>query len=448
MTVRPLRLLLVGDDRAALRDWSQWLDALGCQTTQACGSKHVEAVAGGEPFDVVIVDDRVSSGALDLCRRLASEPASRRAALLLVTDAGRRDAVEQAIAAGVDDFLTRPCRGGQWPARVRAAARLAELRHRLLLHFGRDPETGLLNEAACNDALADRLSGTAPRGCSFGLAAIDHLSAVEQCAGRHGVKAAIRRWAERFSASAGQGALVFRVSENRFAWIADPTADAEAYFHAVREAAEGDTFSFGWLRSAGVAEPSRLWAAAEAALAQVRQGGGDGVVQGKLGTSPAASLSLLHLLQSARAVDLMSPCAVVLGTDTPLAEARRLFTESSLAAVVIVDPRGEVAGILERDTLPLWPEGNALTAADCMERVVALAEDTPFPEVMESFTQHGLAVAVVLKNQHPIGLIQSESLMGFTEPLAHESFVGPTPTTRPGRYLCVPELAVMEELGA
>lgn len=99
----------------------------------------------------VVITDWMMPGldGLELTRRIRAEEGSRYTYIIMITSRERVEDVNQAMEAGVDDFLSKPFTPLELSARLRPAARLLNAQTREVVIFSmaklaesRDPETG------------------------------------------------------------------------------------------------------------------------------------------------------------------------------------------------------------------------------------------------------------------------------------------------------------------
>lgn len=139
-------VLLVDDDPAILRIVSKVLETSGYHVRQARdGYEAMEALRESPP-DFIITDWLMPKiDGLELCRMLRREPLQHYVYLIVLTGKNRTQDMVQAIAAGANDFTTKPVVSGELLARLMAGARVLELERRLTELARSDPLTGLLN---------------------------------------------------------------------------------------------------------------------------------------------------------------------------------------------------------------------------------------------------------------------------------------------------------------
>src|ERR1700752_382227 len=129
---------------------------------------------------------------LELCRRIRSDFPGVYSHLILLTSNTEKEKVVEGLAAGADDYLTKPFHSGELLARVAVGRRVAELHRQihaknlLLEQLARtDSLTGLPNRRAIEEWTKRELSGAARHGFSFWLAIadLDHFKTINDSYG-------------------------------------------------------------------------------------------------------------------------------------------------------------------------------------------------------------------------------------------------------------------------
>lgn len=160
---RPLRALVVDDDPG----YRVLLQAvLGRRNLEAEFAEHAEAGLGlfrENPQDILILDKNLPGiSGLEMARRVRSMGAGRSPHILIITGDGGEEAVEEALASGVDDYLEKPIEPSTLGSRLAVAER--RVRDTLLRRAMEadpdqntlvDPLTGLATRAL----LQDRIKG-------------------------------------------------------------------------------------------------------------------------------------------------------------------------------------------------------------------------------------------------------------------------------------------------
>lgn len=126
-------IVLVVDDVAANRELLEgYLDDLGYDVRQARdGVEALEAVAADEP-DLVLLDiDMPRLDGISVCERLKAHPTRRLIPIVILTASNDRGTRLRGIAAGADDFLSKPFDAKELLVRARVLLRQRALNRRL-----------------------------------------------------------------------------------------------------------------------------------------------------------------------------------------------------------------------------------------------------------------------------------------------------------------------------
>jgi adenylate cyclase len=102
--------ILIVDDMASLRVlMSGLLRQAGAQTFEADGAEEALRIMAAEPLDAFIVDIQMPGmNGIELCRSIRSMERHRDTPVLFITSLDETRALEQALAAGGDDFINKP----------------------------------------------------------------------------------------------------------------------------------------------------------------------------------------------------------------------------------------------------------------------------------------------------------------------------------------------------
>ncbi len=121
------RLLLIDDDARLSAMVGDYLRNAGFDiTTAASLAAGRECLAGGEPFDALVLDLMLPDGdGLDLCRELRAQPRTRSLPLLMLTARGEPMDRIVGLELGADDYLGKPFEPRELLARVKALLRRA-----------------------------------------------------------------------------------------------------------------------------------------------------------------------------------------------------------------------------------------------------------------------------------------------------------------------------------
>src|ERR687896_2591111 len=126
-------IVLVVDDVPANRELLEGhLDDLGYDVRQARdGLEALDAIAAEEP-DLILLDiDMPRLDGISVCERLKAHPIRRLIPIVILTASSDRDTRLRGIAAGADDFLSKPFDAKELLVRARVLLRQRELNRRL-----------------------------------------------------------------------------------------------------------------------------------------------------------------------------------------------------------------------------------------------------------------------------------------------------------------------------
>jgi putative two-component system response regulator len=123
--IRPPTVLVVDDDAAIRHLFGRWLAAQGYTVAAVKdGNAALEAVKKDSP-DVVILDIAMPGlNGVEVCRRIKSDPATRLTPVILVSAVDGIEDRVAGLAAGADDFLSKPPDAKELLTRVSAVVRV------------------------------------------------------------------------------------------------------------------------------------------------------------------------------------------------------------------------------------------------------------------------------------------------------------------------------------
>ena len=122
------RILLVDDNQANCELLEAYLTGIDCETATAVdGQDALDKVASFQP-DLILLDVmmRKLSG-FEVCEKLKSDPQTSRIMILMVTALGDPGDIERAVAAGTDDFLSKPVQQVELVKRVENMLKLKDV---------------------------------------------------------------------------------------------------------------------------------------------------------------------------------------------------------------------------------------------------------------------------------------------------------------------------------
>jgi response regulator RpfG family c-di-GMP phosphodiesterase len=143
--------VLIVDDEPFIRQFCRFaLEDEGIACDEAGGGMQALELLGRKAYDLVLVDwSMPDMSGLDVCRQLRQTPPCPNLKIMLFSGHGTSDDVAQVMAAGADDYLTKPFSTVQLVARLKAALRLkaaqdrTDLLNRRLLAVNHELEQNL-----------------------------------------------------------------------------------------------------------------------------------------------------------------------------------------------------------------------------------------------------------------------------------------------------------------
>ena len=452
MAFAPLKALLVDDDPATLRRLAQWLGCAGYHVSSACDGKQAAALIEAECPHILITDwEMPQMNGLELVRwvRLQALPSY----LYTIIHTARNSPLDriQGFEAGADDFLCKPIAQDELLARLRAAARVLEMEHRLSLLAKTDAMTGLATQRTFYESLGREWSRAQrhryPLSCV--MLDIDFFKRINDSHGHPVGDGVIRAVARVLTDDCRASDIISRYGGEEFCILLPETDEAHAAEWAnrirqriaeLRIPVEGKEISVNV--SLGVAEcPSDTTAAqqlvdmSDQALLVAKLSGRDRVVRfrslhesaalksGSPDADPAAHL------RGVPALSVMTTIVASLNHDDAVGTAAEYFLRFRISSAPVVDGAGKLVGMLsEKDLMAimLWPNWWATKIKDVMKsNVVCYDEDTPALIIYEFLCRVTVGGAVIVNDGKPTGVITRSSLLRyFTNSLAISKTTG------------------------
>ena len=122
------RILIADDNLANVELLEAYLTDVDCEIESAHdGQEALDKIMEWRP-DVILLDvmmPRLSG--FEVCRKVKDEPKTRNAMVLMVTALNELGDIERAVAAGTDDFLSKPVQKVELVKRVQNMLRLKDV---------------------------------------------------------------------------------------------------------------------------------------------------------------------------------------------------------------------------------------------------------------------------------------------------------------------------------
>ena len=193
---------------------------------------------------------------IDLCQRIRKEGHSSYTYVIILTSIVEKDKVVKGLAAGADDYLTKPFHSDELLARVGVGRRLIDLhrqieaKNRLLEELAlTDDLTGLPNRRAIEGWATRQLSGAARHGFSFWVVMIDldHFKKVNDAYGHEAGDTVLKGFAEIVKAHTRLSDISGRIGGEEFLQVLThgTEQDVRVAVERLRELFAAERFVFG-----------------------------------------------------------------------------------------------------------------------------------------------------------------------------------------------------------
>jgi diguanylate cyclase (GGDEF)-like protein len=234
---------------------------------------------------------------IEICQHIRSKSQASYTYIILLTGKSEKESVVEGLAAGADDYLTKPFHHDELIARVGVGLRIIglqreiEAKNLLLRELAlTDALTGLPNRRAIEDWATRQLSGAARYGFSFwvALADLDHFKTVNDTYGHDAGDTVLKTFSEILKSTSRQSDICGRIGGEEFLLVLTHATEENAKVVIDRVRAELEetqfnfdgnrlkvTASFGLAGFVGTRPPdfNRLVAQADAALYSAKRQG-------------------------------------------------------------------------------------------------------------------------------------------------------------------------------
>jgi two-component system cell cycle response regulator len=193
---------------------------------------------------------------IELCQHIRHQTEQSYAYIIILTGVTEKNKVVKGLAAGADDYLTKPFHPEELLARVGAGRRIIELhrqieaKNRLLEELAlTDSLTGLPNRRAIEDWAVRQLSGAHRHGFDFWviMADIDHFKVVNDTYGHEAGDSVLKKLAQILKANIRLCDICARIGGEEFLIILTHTNQEGAVLaiERIRKHLEAERFGFG-----------------------------------------------------------------------------------------------------------------------------------------------------------------------------------------------------------
>ena len=126
------RILIVDDETAHRNTLAELLSAEGFRTEEAASGPEALGLARRDPPDLILLDVRMPDmDGFEVCQQLKADGRTGHVPILLVTALDTQRDLEQGLAAGADDYVTKPVNPADVLARVCSIIRVSHLNQEL-----------------------------------------------------------------------------------------------------------------------------------------------------------------------------------------------------------------------------------------------------------------------------------------------------------------------------
>jgi diguanylate cyclase (GGDEF)-like protein len=220
------------------------------------GREALVLFAEHEPTVVITDWDMPDIGGLELCRRIRCDFPDFHSHLIVLSGNTEKEHVVEGLAAGADDYLTKPFHAGELVARVEVGRRIVEL-HRQIQQKNRlleemaltDSLTGLPNRRAVDVWAPRELSAAARHGFSIWMviADLDLFKKVNDTFGHDAGDTVLKSFATILATNTRQSNICARLGGEEFLLMITHSdkQDAKTAVERIRKQFESTKFTFG-----------------------------------------------------------------------------------------------------------------------------------------------------------------------------------------------------------
>ena len=192
---------------------------------------------------------------IELCERIRNHSRNSYTYIIILTGITEKNELVKGLAAGADDYLTKPFHSNELLARVGVGRRIVELhrqleaKNSLLQELAlTDSLTGLPNRRAIEDWATRQLSGAIRYGFSFlvVLADLDHFKTVNDTYGHDAGDTVLKKFAEILKANSRRSDICGRIGGEEFLFVLTHTSqdNAKIVIERIRAELQAAKFDF------------------------------------------------------------------------------------------------------------------------------------------------------------------------------------------------------------
>jgi two-component system cell cycle response regulator len=240
-----LEILIAEDDEVSRRLLQATLERWGYQVkTCVDGNEAWEIIEAGQAPKLMILDWMMPGiDGVELCSRIRRLGGNEYVYIILLTAKVQKEDVVTGLAAGADDYITKPFNKQELQLRLRAGRRILDLQEQLLAvqeklreEAVHDPLTGLFNRRIVEETLEAESDRSSREGTSLSIVMldIDNFKRVNDTLGHLAGDSVLREIAVKISNSVRTYDVVARYGGEEFLMILPGCSGKEAYELAER----------------------------------------------------------------------------------------------------------------------------------------------------------------------------------------------------------------------
>jgi two-component system cell cycle response regulator len=234
-------------------------ETLGREQYVVCSAKNgrqaCDLLAEHHPALVITDWEMPDITGIELCGQIRCDRTSYTYIILLTSNADK-DQIIRGLAAGADDYLTKPFHSGELLARVAVGRRIVELhreiqtKNRLLEELAlTDSLTGLANRRAIEDWAVRQLNGAARHGFPFWvvMADLDSFKNVNDAYGHEAGDIVLKKFADLLRANTRASNMCGRIGGEEFVVVITHVQkpNIQTAIERIRMHLEAERFAFG-----------------------------------------------------------------------------------------------------------------------------------------------------------------------------------------------------------
>jgi two-component system, cell cycle response regulator len=431
------KVLLVDDDPEILVLLRHWLERAGYAIhTAVDGQEAIDAIESDCP-DFLLTDwDMPRVDGLELCRRIRNRSLPHYVYTILLTAKSCEAEKIAGLESGADDFLSKPVSKGELLARLQSGSRVLELERELSLMAHTDSLTGLLTQRTFYECLEKEWHRSTrlklPLSCV--MVDLDFFKQINDVHGHPAGDSVLKFTAELLMDNSRISDTICRYGGEEFCILLPETDENDAVVWAERARERLGalciptdlkdirvTGSFGVAqRRDDLPDEEVLVKLADQALLCAKHSGRNRVIRYAAtvdgGKTKSQSVDWHDdVFDNMLAHDVMSPLVVFLKESNTIDEAARLFFQSGISSLPMLDDNGTLKGFIsEKDLMAATVSPDRWQQSLSSLRrpnVVSYEENTPIRDIYEFLCRVSIQGVVITKNGQPTGIVNRNSLL-------------------------------------